>query len=332
MIIPIKIQDNIDLDDIEIENKSFKSLCLKEENIEEFLRKNIEVLIDDETLLVVGRQVTNKENGRSDLTAVDEDGNLVLIEIKRDIDDIKLRKEPFEFQAIRYAASYAKIKSVDELVDKVFADYIEKYKEEFDLGALTANEKAVRVLSEFLEKNNATKTFNQNQRIILIASTVDPQTLSAVAWLISNNVDISCFSLSPLKIGDGLFIEINKVLPPQMIEDFYVDIHDQKKPSTLEKTTNSITRTYLPRMDKLFEWGLIKKDDTVEIKNFENSEAKVNDSRSVVYQGETMTYNQWGEKVTRWSAVNIYEWTLIKGDTRTLDQLRKEKMKEESEK
>lgn len=292
----------------------------------------IPALTDDETLLIVGRQVTNKENGRSDLTAVDEDGNLVLIEIKRDLEDIKLRKEPFEFQAIRYAASYAKIKSVDELVDKVFAAYIEKYKEEFDLGALTANEKAVRVLSEFLEKNNATKTFNKNQRIILIASTFDPQTLSAVAWLISNNVDVSCFSLSPLKIGDGLFIEISKVLPPQMIEDFYVDIQDQKKPSTLEKTINSITRTYLPRMDKLFEWGLIKKDDTVEIKNFVNSEAKVNDSRSVVYQGETMTYNQWGEKVTGWSAVNIYEWTLIKGDIRTLDQLRKEKMKEESEK
>lgn len=88
-----------------------------------------------------------------------------------------------------------------------------------------------------------------------------------------------------------MFIEISKVLPPQMIEDFYVDIQDQKKPSTLEKTTNSITRTYLPHMDKLFEWGLIKKDDIVEIRNFENSEAKVNDSRSVVYQGETMTYN-----------------------------------------
>lgn len=44
MIIPIKIQDNIDLDDIEIENKSFKSLCLKEENIEEFYVKTLKSL------------------------------------------------------------------------------------------------------------------------------------------------------------------------------------------------------------------------------------------------------------------------------------------------
>jgi len=87
------------------------------------------------------------------LTAVDNNGNIVLIEIKRDRKDIEHRKEAFEFQALRYAASYAKIKSVDELVDKVFAAYIEKYKEEFDLGALTANEKAVRVLREFLDKN-----------------------------------------------------------------------------------------------------------------------------------------------------------------------------------
>ena len=41
------------------------------------------------------------------------------------------RKEPFEFQAIRYAASYAKIKSPEVLVNKIFAPYIEKHKDEF---------------------------------------------------------------------------------------------------------------------------------------------------------------------------------------------------------
>jgi hypothetical protein len=62
------------------------------------------------------------------------------IEIKRDVEDIKQRREAFEFQAIRYAASYAKIKTTDELVDKIFTSYIEKYKDEFELGELTAYE------------------------------------------------------------------------------------------------------------------------------------------------------------------------------------------------
>lgn len=52
----------------------------------------------------------------------------------------------FEFQEIRYAVSYAKIKTTDELVDKMFASYIEKYKDEFELGDLTAYEKATRIL------------------------------------------------------------------------------------------------------------------------------------------------------------------------------------------
>lgn len=82
MLIPVKIKDSIEIKDIEIENTNFKSLNLREEHIEEFLRKNIDVIFEDETLLVVGKQVVNKENGRSDLTAVDENGNLVLIEIK----------------------------------------------------------------------------------------------------------------------------------------------------------------------------------------------------------------------------------------------------------
>lgn len=100
-----------------------------------------------------------KKNGRSDLTAVDQNGNLVLIEIKRDVEDIKQRREAFEFQAIRYAASYAKIKTTDELVDIIFASYIEKYKGEFELGELTAYEISTRILNNFLEKNYTYNSF-----------------------------------------------------------------------------------------------------------------------------------------------------------------------------
>jgi len=168
MLIPISIERNsICTNDIEIRNTTFKDLELKEEHIEEFLRKNIEVIFgEEESLLIVGQQVNNTEKGRSDLTAIDENGNIVLIEIKRDADDIKNRKEPFEFQAIRYAAGYAKIKSPDVLVDKVFSKYIEKHKDEFELGELTPAEKGKRIINDFLIKNNSLKTFNQKQRII----------------------------------------------------------------------------------------------------------------------------------------------------------------------
>ena len=328
MIIPIKIDNNMTVDELDIMETSFKSLNLKESHIEEFIRTNIELLLTDESLLIVGSQVTNSEKGRSDLTAIDENGNLVLIEIKRDFKDIKARKEELEFQVIRYAAGYAKIKTPEELVEQIFAPYVTRYAYEFDLGSLTPYEKATRILESFLEKNNALNTFNKKQRIILIASSFDRQTESAVAWLIANHVDISCITLKPLKVGGGLFLEINRLLPPQLLEDFYVEISEKHTVEARTEDTTGITRKYLPRMDKLFEWGLIKSGDIVVIKNFEDSDAIVKDTKSVEFNGELMTFNNWAEKVTGWSAVNIYEWTLVKGETKTLDQKRREKMAE----
>lgn len=125
----------------QIEPVTFAELGLQENDIEEILRSSIDMLCgDEESMLIVGRQVKNEKLGRSDLTAVDNNGNIVLIEIKRDRQDIENRKEAFEFQAIRHAASYATIYSTDDLIKKVYAPYIEKYREEFELGELTSYE------------------------------------------------------------------------------------------------------------------------------------------------------------------------------------------------
>jgi hypothetical protein len=325
----IKINNGIEIGDTKVATTSFKELALREDNIEEFLRKNIEVIFgDEETLLIVGQQISNIEKGRSDLIAIDENGYIVLIEIKRDVEDIKIRKEPFEFQAIRYAASYAKIKTPEELVDKIFSSYIEKNKAELDLKELTANEKGRRILNEFLEKNKATKTFNQKQRIILIASSFDRQTISAVSWLISNKVDISCFTLTPIKINEQIFLQVDKILPPLQIEDFYIDILERGLPVQDGGPIIGIKRTNLPRMPKLFEWGILKRGDKLSIKNYGNSEAEVLDARGVKFNEENLTYNQWGQKITGWSSICIYEWAIHKELGKTLDELRMKRIEQ----
>ncbi len=145
MLISINTENGIENSDREIQALTFKKLGLKESDVEEFLRKNIHIIADDETLLIVGQQVIDSEKGRSDLTAVDKNGNLVLIEIKRDKDDSRARKEPLEFQAIRYAASLAKIKTPDELVSKIYKSYIEKYNSS-EKTDLTPSERAKRLL------------------------------------------------------------------------------------------------------------------------------------------------------------------------------------------
>ena len=118
-----------------VEAVTFSELGFSENDIEELLRCNIDMLCgEEESMLIVGRQVKNEKLGRSDLTAVDNNGSIVLIEIKRDMKDIESRKEAFEFQAIRYAASYATIHGSYGWFKTVFAPYIENCRTEFELG------------------------------------------------------------------------------------------------------------------------------------------------------------------------------------------------------
>ena len=129
----------------EIEPVTFGEMNIQEKDIEEMLRQNIEIITDEEeSLLIIGDQIKNKENARSDLTALDQNGNIVLIEIKRDLKDIKQRVEAFEIQAIGYAASYATIETISDAVNKIYAQYINKHEEEFskDLTYLNSDELA----------------------------------------------------------------------------------------------------------------------------------------------------------------------------------------------
>lgn len=70
----------------------------------------------------------------------------------------------------------------------MFVSYIEKYRAEFETEEtkhLTNVELATREIESFLELNNYYE-FNAKQRINLVSSDFDNQTLSTVAWLNKN--------------------------------------------------------------------------------------------------------------------------------------------------
>jgi hypothetical protein len=240
---------------------------------------------------------------------------------------ISSRRESFEFQAIRYAASLATIQDVDDLVSKVFAKYIADHRGEFELGGLTCFELGRRELTEFLRQNKADQTFNRKQRIILIASDFDDQTLSAVAWLIKNGVDISAFRITPKELLDHLFFDVSTILPPDSLDGFYVDILVQDN-ADLGQPITATKRRNLPRMKTLLEWGLVSMGDILVIDNYPDSDAEVLDHATVKYKGETMTFNEWGSKVTGWSSICIYDWARKKDGTERLTDLRAAKMEE----
>jgi hypothetical protein len=184
-------------------------------------------------------------------------------------------------------------------------------------------------VNAFLKQHNITSEFNKTQRIILIASEFDSQTLSSSAWLIRNNVDISCYELRPLKTSNQHFFEFERVLPGEKEEDYFVGIEATFSESSLEEhSKNRHKRKSLPRMPMLFEWGILKAGDVVQIKNYPDSEAKVIDTKTVQFKNGKLTFNQWGQTVTGWSSICIYEWAVLSSGTKTLHQLRLERLQE----
>lgn len=316
-----------------IEPVTFTELKMIENDIEEILRNSIDMICDDEeSMLIIGRQVKNESHGRSDLTAIDNNGNIVLIEIKRDRKDIEKRKEAFEFQAIRYAASYATIDSIDELVKKVYAPYIEKYSSEFELGELTSIELGIRKLDEFLKANGVESHFNLKQRIILVSSDYDEQTMSAVAWLNSNNVDISCYKLIPYKINNELFLEADKILPLPEYKDYYVNLMDKSSTATLfNSKKKDVIRRSLPKIDEMLEWGVVKAGDIIAAKNKEENEGTLLKNGNVLVNGKELSMQVWLKELYGWSSVQTYVFAVHKESGKTLSQIREEYMNKQAE-
>ena len=310
---------------IPLEKIDFSSINLTEKDIEDILVNRIGILDEDindsdeenSSLLIVGRQVRNEGNGRSDLTAIDKDGNLVLIEIKRDVKDIKSRAESFTFQAIRYVASYSKIKDVFDLAEKVYIPFLEKYKNAKPQEGQNMFDLAMGKLRDFLGENNK-NNLSGKQKIILVAGEFDEETLSAADWLCKNGIDISCIQLNLFKQNDKYLLDVKKLIPQ---DSFILDIAESNPSKVSHRSSSSKSKARLPKINALMRENILFEGDIFEAKNHEdecaelqgNCQVKIaSTSKETLAIGAIMTMQQWLRKALEWDAVDTYRFAMVK--------------------
>jgi len=97
-------------------------------------------------------------------------------------------------------------------------------------------------------------------------------------------------------------------------------------PSTERRKRTSSTI----RVPDLIKAGLLRPGDQVYTQKRPDAVATVIDGKRVKYNGERMTYNEWGMQVTGWASINIYPWVVLARTGQTLDELRKELRKQGS--
>lgn len=183
-----------------VSDSTFSDLNLKEQRLEDWIERKPEIL--GEPLLIIGRQVqvAGIEN-RVDLLALDREGNIAVIEVKRDTIDV-----PVDFQALRYVSAIAHW-SYDSIKNQVQSYYRDK-----NPGV----EPHFQELTEgFFEEE---VDLNEDQRIIIVGRKAHERLVLVADWLLNHNVNIKVVEVSLHTDGDSVFVVPNVVLPKESIQ------------------------------------------------------------------------------------------------------------------
>ncbi len=185
---------------IKIPITSYSELNLRERfDIQEWIAGTPEVL--GESLLIISKELVLPSGRRLDLLAVDKEGALAVIELKRDDSGAGV-----EWQAIKYA-SYCSSFSHDEIY-RHFAKH---------LG--TDGDDAQGKIEEFIDCEP--DELNQRQRIILVSREFHSDVISAVLWLRESEIDVECVRLTPHRDEAGeLFINPEIIIPLPEAKDY----------------------------------------------------------------------------------------------------------------
>lgn len=294
-----------------VEETTFNEVGLLERrDLQRLLREHLEVIAPDTLIISEEFGEWEKSRRRVDLLGVDKSANLVVIELKRTEDGGHM-----ELQAIRYASMVSTMTFEDATA--AFVEHLTRIGKESQ-GARGINLK-------FLGWDEPDELqFAQDVQIILASAEFSRELTSSVLWLIDHGIDIRCVRLKPYSLDGRLLVDVQQIIPLPEVGDYLVHVREKA-----QKERQARERRSFAKMPELIGWGIIKTGDKLKIKGRDDSEAEVVDAHDVIFKGETLSYNNWGQKVTGWSTINIYDWA-VNEDGKTLAALRAAKAKEQA--
>ncbi len=191
-------------------------------DMQRLLRDSPDVL--EEGLFILAEEYGSWEESyrRIDLLALDEEGRLVVIELKRSDQDSLM-----DLQAIRYAAMVANM-TVEQVID-AHRDYLNKR---------DSNEDAESRIREHLRAEDAEIRIDTGKpRIVLVSSNFSKELTTSVLWLKGFEMDITCVKLQPYKTGQDLFLERSQIIPIPETEDYLVRLRDREREVERQETS-----------------------------------------------------------------------------------------------
>lgn len=199
-----------------VPQESMSKLGIRErQDLQRVLRENIEAVAPG--VLVIAEEFSEWEDSRRrvDLLGIDEQGSVVVIELKRTSDGGHM-----DLQAIRYAAMVSAL--TRERIVEILAAHLRKNDREGD---------AEQMLLEHVDED---ADVGAKTRIVLVSQDFDSEITTAVLWANEQGLDISCVRVQPYQDAECVFLDIQQIIPLPETSDYMVRMRqkaDEKKVS-----------------------------------------------------------------------------------------------------
>ena len=215
---------------ISISKKTFQELEFKErKHLQEWISKNTDIL--GERLLIIQKEFAGFDDTkeRLDLLALDENGNLVIIENK--LDD---SGKDVVWQSLKYA-SYCSSLTKNDIKD-IFQKYIDSQGK---------NDHSEKLICDFLdiEDFSEVELNSDDQRIIMIAANFRKEVTSTAMWLLDHNIKIKCIKVTPYELGGQILLDTEQIIPIIDAEDYLIKIANKKQEELINREKKQTRHT-----------------------------------------------------------------------------------------
>ncbi|MCC5895474.1 MAG: DUF4268 domain-containing protein [Alkalibacterium sp.] len=199
-----------------ITKKSFQELKFRErQHLQEWICKNTDIL--GERLLIIQKEFSGFDdtNERLDLLALDETGNLVIIENK--LDD---SGKDVVWQSLKYASYCSSLSKSD------ITDIFQKYLNNNDIQLLAEDK-----ICEFLEIDDfgEVELNHEDQRLIMVAANFRKEVTSTAMWLLDHNIKLKCIKVTPYELNDQILLDTEQIIPVVDAKEYQIKIAQKKQ-------------------------------------------------------------------------------------------------------
>lgn len=230
-----------------IEEQSFADLnVLERRDFQEWVVTRPEVL--GEKLLVIQSEYAKfaETRDRLDILAIDTDGKLVVVELKRDKAD-----DTTDLQAIKYA-SYCATLTAEEVQRDYRSFWNGRGRE---LSPEDVGERFASFLSESFsdeievtEEGWAAFDLDDKPRILLAAGSFGIQVTAPVMWLIEEyDLDITCVTLQAYRHKGEVLLSTRQVIPIQEAEEYMTRRREKQEQQQSKKRSKRAVEVLLER-------------------------------------------------------------------------------------